>query len=512
MNSMILSKSNYMHFLKHPAWLWLEKYKKHLLPPVDEDTQAMFDAGHLFESYAEQLFSGGVTLGYTGGGVFDWNLYRTLPQRTQKEIDAKTRIMFQGRVEVDGLTCIFDVLERNENGSYNLYEIKSSTSAKKEHEYDLAFQTHVLEKSGIRIDGIYIIHVNNQYIRKGDIDGEELAMITDVTEAVRSHTEYTLEKIQEAKGILREKEMPDLSPSKARLGCFSEWLKIYRLLVPDILEYSIYDITRVGAKRVGELEEKGIVCIRDILEEGGFSEKQQHQIRAVKSGEQYIDREKIQTFLDNLVYPLYFLDYETFSHVITPYDGIRPYQQVPFQYSLHILRSPDAKLEHREYLHRENTLPVEMLVKKLKKDIGTTGSLLVWNESFEKNCNEMMGEIALAYKEDLLEINSRIVDLMTPFSKNWFVDKDFRGSHSIKNILPILVPELSYKELAIQGGGTAQRLWMQCIFDNKIETSEEKIMNDLRKYCALDTLAMVKIWEKLRSVVAESETKVYTKE
>ena len=170
---MILSKSNYLLYLKHPAWLWLEKHDKSKLPEVDDDTQAIFDAGNLFESYAERLFPDGITLGYKTDGGFDFAKYKSLPEVTKKAIEDKVKVIFQGRFEIDNTTCIFDILERNENGTYNLYEIKSSTKAKKEHEYDLAFQAIVLERSGLKIENIFVIHVNNEYVRDGEIDNEE---------------------------------------------------------------------------------------------------------------------------------------------------------------------------------------------------------------------------------------------------------------------------------------------------------------------------------------------------
>ena len=181
---MILSKSNYLLYLRHPAWLWLEKHNKKILPEVDEDTQAIFDAGNLFELYAEKLFPDGAKLGYKTDGEFDFEKYKSLPEVTRQELDNSTKIIFQGRLEVDDITCIFDVLERNNNDTYNLYEIKSSTKAKKEHEHDLAFQTIVLEKSGLNIENIFVIHVNNEYVRAGDIDHEEITDTTEITNAV----------------------------------------------------------------------------------------------------------------------------------------------------------------------------------------------------------------------------------------------------------------------------------------------------------------------------------------
>src|SRR3989344_7316926 len=167
---MTLSKSEFMMFLKHPAWLWLKKYDKTKLPEPDASLQALFDEGSLFESYAEKIFPEAIKLGYKKeGNVFSGTMYYALPETTLKEIKKGTKVILQGRLEADNLTSIFDVIERVDSKTFDLYEIKSSTSAKPEHIPDLAFQTIVLEKSGFKVRNISVLHVNNKYVRKGDI-------------------------------------------------------------------------------------------------------------------------------------------------------------------------------------------------------------------------------------------------------------------------------------------------------------------------------------------------------
>ncbi|MCB9822492.1 DUF2779 domain-containing protein, partial [Candidatus Nomurabacteria bacterium] len=182
------------------------------------------------------------------------------------------------------------------------------------------------------------------------------------------------------------------------------------------------------------------------------------------------------------------------------FDGMRPYAQYPFQYSLHILDAPDAPLRHEEYLHRENSNPAASVVAAMQSHFGSSGSVIAWNMGFEKSCNNTLMHFVPEAAEFLADINNRMVDLMIPFSQNYYVDADFCGSASIKNVLPVLVPELSYKTLDIQEGGTAQRLWMEAALDGKHPDEKEKIFSDLVEYCKLDTLAMVEIHRKLREV------------
>lgn len=205
-----LSKSDYTTYLKHPAWLWIKKHAKTILPPIDPATQAIFDTGHEFEQYAEALFPGGVTLGFN-----DYDEYLSLPERTTQALDEGMHTIFQGRFEHEQLTFICDVIQVVEGKEVDLIEIKSSTSAKPEHIVDLAFQMVVLEKCGYTVREISVIHVNNQYVRSGAIDPKSITAKTDVTESVKAARDFTLQKIDEALQVMALTECPDVSPLNA---------------------------------------------------------------------------------------------------------------------------------------------------------------------------------------------------------------------------------------------------------------------------------------------------------
>lgn len=450
---MQLSKTDYMLFLKHPAWLWVKKNDPKKIPPVDENTQAMFDAGHQFEPYAESLFPEGVSLGFS-----DYDEYRSLPRRTQDAIERGDQVLFQPRFEWNDFTCICDIVSFVGDNEVDLYEIKASTRAKPEHEYDLAFQTAVLEGSGLKVRNISVIHVNNQYVRHGEIKADEITAFTDITEAVRAKGEATQQHMVQALTVAKSPTMPDPNPDLAKLGSKKDWLPIYQNIV-GITEGVTTDDTQPT-----------------------------------------IDKEAIKQFLGDLEYPLYFLDYETMSGLIPYFDGHRPYQQVPFQYSLHILESPDAELTQKEYLHRDNSDPSRPLTEQLLKDIGDKGSVIVWFEGFEKARNSELGDMLTEYKQAMEAINDRVVDLMIPFKLKWYDDPRFNGSASIKQVLPVVCPHLSYKELGIQEGGSAQRLWMEAILDEKRADQKDQILDGLIEYCKLDTLAMVEIYNCLRKL------------
>lgn len=452
---MIISKSDYMLFLKHPAWLWVKKNDPSKIPPVDDATQAMFDAGHAFEPYAESLFGDGQAVVWDKG---DWQSYRTLPARTMAALEGGAKVLFQGRFEWSSFTFLPGIVEVTEGKTLHLYEIKSSTRVKPEHIYDLAFQKVVLENLGFKVEQTTVIHANNKYVRRGEVDAEGLTTFVDVTSEVDEIALKTPQYMQAALKTATQLEMPDPNPELARLGSKADWLKVYENIFPP--EPKVWP---EGTRPV-------------------------------------INKPEVSRFLEQLQYPLYFFDYETMQGLVPYFDGQRPYQQIPFQYSLHIIREPGGEVEHKEYLHRDNSDPARPLTQQLVEDIGTTGSVLVWYQSFEKSRNTELGEMLPEYKDAMKALNERIVDLMVPFKSKWYNDPRFEGGASIKKVLPVVCPELSYDELGIQDGNSAQRYWMEAVLDGTRADQKEQILADLTEYCKLDTWAMVRIWQELLKV------------
>lgn len=490
----MISKSDYMLNLRHPAWLWLKKHAKNLLPAIDPTTQAIFDTGHSFEQYAESLYPGGVTLGFS-----NYDEYLSLPTRTSFAIESSESTIFQGRFEHGQLTFICDIVQIVGDNEVDLIEIKSSTSAKPEHITDLAFQMVVLEKCGYSVRNVSVIHVNNQYVRSGPIDPKQITAKTDVTTEVKDACQLTLTKIDEALETVALSECPDTSPLLADKAAFGEWLTIYKRL-KNVKPGSIFDLCQMDAKTLSGLQESSISTIKDIPSNFVLKPKQSLQVEAYRMGRPTINKEKIADFLGSLIYPLYFFDYETLASLVPYFDGMKPYAQYPFQYSLHIQDAPGAPLRHEEYLHRDNSNPALPLIAAMKSHFGDKGSVIAWNMGFERSCNNSLMQFVPEAAEFLADINNRMVDLMIPFSQNWYVDAEFRGSASIKNVLPVLVPELSYKTLDIQEGTAAQRIWMETALDGKHADEKEKIFSHLIEYCKLDTLAMVEIHKKLSNI------------
>lgn len=484
-----LSKTDYNRYLQCPKLLWLSKFRKELAPKPDEVTQSIFDQGHLVESYADQMFPDGVT-------VEGW--YAKGREETQNHIREGKKTIFQANALTKDLYCKADIINYNDKTKkWDLYEVKSSTQVKDEHIPDLCFQKIVLEHDGIPIDRTYLILVNNEYVRKGEIVPKELLKTIDVTEEVenlRQITETTIPKALEILKLKDEVEFPIGKHCKKPYVCgFKDYCWDY---LPD---FNIFDLQRLSDKQLKQLQDMKIEKIVDIPDDFDMTEKQQNQVMATKTGEAIIDKEAIENELSRLSYPLYFLDYESYASAIPLFDGLFPYQQMCFQYSLHVLKSEGEKPEHYEYLHTGTDIPVPKLLESIRKNIGDTGSVIVWHKSFEMGRNDEMAEMYPEYADFLKSVNSRVFDLKEIFSEQYYVSAGFKGSASIKNVLPIIVPSLSYEDLEdVQNGQIASLYWFKHVYGESSE--RDRMVKNLLEYCKLDTLAMVEVWRRVKKL------------
>ena len=266
---------------------------------------------------------------------------------------------------------------------------------------------------------------------------------------------------------------------------------------PGVPDYAVHDIARIRGAKLAGLVDQGALAIEDVPDDFELSERQQAQVRIAKTGRAEIDEEEVAAFMAALQFPLAFLDYETYPAGVPRFAGYGPYHHVPFQFSLDVIEQPGAAMQHHEFLHTEPTCPDEPLLEALRRALPMSGSIVTWNQSFEMGINAKLAERNPAATAFLTDVDARIVDLMDVFSTQAYIHPGFRGRTSIKAILPVLVPSLSYKALDIQEGATPTTKWND-IVTGKLDAAEAaQLRAALLKYCGLDTLAMVEIWRVL---------------
>lgn len=468
--SNLLSKTDFLLFLDTPMHLWAKAHDALEAQSHTPYEQHLIQQGQAVEALARQYLEKIRLPQYERAQVF-W----------QPAFD-------DGAFEIRADALILDLAAN----VYDLYEIKSSTAVRPKHEYDLTFQVLLLE-AALPLRHAYILHIDKTYEQQGaDLDLARFFTIEELSAKVAQRRESVL-KLRQAALIVTQ--MPEPDPAWA---CTQpRTCPCPALCHPHLPARPIYDLPRIG-KKARELREMGITAVDDIPADFPLNPLQAKHAEAFRSREPVIDRAAIQATLDELTFPLYFLDYETFNPAVPLFPGYRPYEFVVFQYSLHKLTAPDAKIEHSECLILDREDPAPKLVSQLLKAVGPTGSVIVWYQSAESGWNKGLERHCPEHADRLMGINDRLYDLMEIFSKGAYVHPDFHGSASLKAVLPVLCPELAYDNLKITSGEEAMLTWYWLQQGEISAEDRAKIEANLKAYCQRDTSGMVAIWNHLR--------------
>ena len=490
---MALSKSLYIRGLQCEKSLWLKKKKPEVLQAPDDGAQAIFDTGTSVGELACELFSGGERIEYTGD-------FGSQMAKTKELIEHGAKVIYEATFCFDSILVMVDILRIGKD-ELVINEVKSSTSVKDVYIDDASIQYYVISSLGYKVSAINIIHIDNSYVRGEKLELDKFFYAEDVTEQVKQKQADIPQIISKFDEILSKDVEPDIDigPHCSDPYNCDAWEYCWRKQ-RGIPEYSVFDISRLRSDKKFELYKNGVVKFEDIKELDKFNASQQIQIRSELSGEQIIDKEAIKEFLDTLSYPLYHLDFETFQQAVPEFIGLSPYEQIPFQFSIH---KDDGRgnLEHFEFLAEVGADPRYELALNLIKFIPQDACVLAYNMSFEKKVIRRLAEIYPQISNELMAIHDNIKDLMVPFAIKSYYHPKRQGSYSIKYVLPALVPEFesAYKDLnLIHHGGEAMQAYEAMAYMPADE--REAYKKALLAYCKLDTLAMVKVLEKLREV------------
>lgn len=496
-----LSKSRYTAYCQCPKMLWLRTYKPDLMPE-DPDLQAKFEKGNEVGELAKTLFSPFVDVTTKkDDGSLDIG---AMIEKTKEERAKGTETICEASFSHDLNYCAVDILRKKGDG-WAIYEVKSSTykDAEKDtperllkYAWDIGYQKWLLEQCGVKVTGTYLIRLNSNYVRHGDLDVNELFHIKDMKELVDNEYQKVEATVKKAKEMLEcdEPEMDIYKQCRNPYEC-----GFFDYCVGGLPEPSVFDLYRMGFEKKCELFHQGKLSFEDLREEK-LNEIQRLQVESFLNGIDFIDPKAIRGYLKQLTYPLYFLDFETMQPILPEFDGTSPYQQIPFQYSLHWIDEPGGELHHSEFLGDSVKDPRRALAEQLCRDIPRDVCVTAYNKAFE--CGRL-SELAKAFPdlaEHLLNIRDNIVDLIDPFRQKMVYRPAMNGSFSIKKVLPALFPddpELNYDNLqgTVHNGGDAMTIYPEIA---QMTPQEAKAARDsLLKYCHLDTLAMVRIWQKL---------------
>ncbi|MGV8059208.1 MAG: DUF2779 domain-containing protein [Smithellaceae bacterium] len=484
--STYLSKSLFIRGLQCHKSLYLQKFRPELKDAITDEKEKLFSGGNEVGILAHDLFPGGSEVPYEGLS------YQEQLELTQSIINQGYHTIYEAAFQYAGVFIKADILHLGKDG-WEVYEVKASTAVKDYQIHDASIQYHVLFGINLPVSKTYLVHINNQYVRNGDIEVDKLFSKVDVTETVINKQAFIVAELEKQWNMLNGDEpaigigphCDDPYECDFKGHCWS-----------DLPKDSIFDIRgRLNDKY--SLYKQGVTSMYDVSPEY-LSAAQSMQIAANRNRQSYYDLDAVRGFINDFWYPIYFLDFETFMTAIPPFDGIRPYQQIPFQYSLHYIEHEGGDLKHHEFLARPNTDPREELINKLLIEIPDNACVVAYNKSFEIGVLKNLTDRFPEHKKQIDIIIKNMRDLMDPFRRKDIYHWQQNGSYSLKEVLPAMLPEFSYDNLDVQDGGMAMQSYakMNQINDpNEIES----IRKALLEYCCLDTLAMVKIFEKLKS-------------
>lgn len=479
----LLTKSKYMNGLQCLKLLWLVFNDPAKVPEPDDSTQYVFDQGHLVGELAKKLFPSGINIPHDN---FRENINRTA------QLTSGRKPLFEAGFMTDKLFCRVDILNPSEDHKWDIVEVKSSTSIKEENLHDVAFQKYCLQKQGLVINKCYLAFINNQYVKKGEIKPAQLFSVQDITEDVATAGRGIEERIAAMFEAIAAKECPEISIGtycSDPYGCPVIYCR------ENLPENNIFDLYR-GGKKCFELFNSGVLHIKDIPQDFKLSRAQEIQKWCDVFSTTHIEKEPIKEFLGTLKEPLHYLDFETISPALPLFDGTRPYQRVPFQFSLHI-NEGKGKLRHEGFLAEGTDDPRPAFLRHLKETIGPSGSIVIYNQSFEEGVLKELAEAFPEYAEWILGVRERLVDLLKPFQHFHYYDPQQKGSASIKQVLPALTGK-DYKEMGIVDGEEASMAFLQVTYGEATAEERLKVRADLQKYCGLDTVGMVWILERLQ--------------
>tara|TARA_Y100000310_G_C20685629_1_gene818752 strand:+ start:1557 stop:3068 length:1512 start_codon:yes stop_codon:yes gene_type:complete len=483
---MLLTKSKYLIGLQCPRYFWTAIHQKESIPEPDACAQFRFDEGTKIGELATKFYQEGIDLSSLS---FIENLEKS------EEMLKEKKPLFEAGFKFGDCYSRCDVLVPI-GDEWDIVEVKSSTSVKEINYHDVAFQKYCYEGRGLKIRKCFLMHLNREYVRNGEIEINKLFVKTDITSEVETLMGDVSKKVNYLLESIKEDKMPEVVIGPQCKTPYECPLKECWDFLPENNVFDLY----YGGKKSFRLFEEGIHAMKDIPEDFKLSFKQGIQKKCEVHDKIHINKEEIKGFLEELKYPLYYLDFETFSNGVPMFNGLRPYSQIPFQFSLHVVENKGEEPKHHEFLYNGKGDPRREFITELKSVLGTAGSVVVYNQGFE---NARLKELAEAFPEFnswVLSVRERIVDLLVVFRNFSYYNPSQKGSASIKKVLPALCGK-DYSDLEIGDGTLASVNFYNMVYGN-FEGDKEEMRKNLLKYCERDTFGEILIVDRLREIAS----------
>ena len=487
-----LSKSTLIRGLQCQKSLYLYKNAFHQRDKTDKVQQQKFDRGHRVGLLARKLFPNGRDLTPPTAFAYDQSI-----AATQALIGMQIPVLYEATFKHHGVLVALDILVLKDGKWYG-YEVKSSFRVTKTYLLDAAIQYNIITKSGLPLEDFSIIHINNEYVKNGALEIHKLFKITSVKEDVIERQAFITETIENAIQTLSSETIPQVSIGK---HCFKPYpCDFQRTCWKNIQESEIFRVGGLNLDEKIDLYLNDKLTLNDIPEEFKERERVKIQTEALKENSHIIKKDAFKAFLDKVNYPLFFFDLEAFQPAIPLYEGTAPFQNIPFQLSLHYKASEAAPMMHYEYICDGKYDPRREFLDTFLRLTELPGQIIVYNTLMEEG---ILNQLKALFPEKTDEVNERIgrfVDLETPFKMNWYYHPDMQGAYSLKAILPTLVPGAHYEDFEIKDGLEALAVFDELIY----ETDANKISywrTHLLEYCKMDTYGLSQVYAALKRLL-----------
>lgn len=480
-----ISKSKFLSGRQCPKLLWTQYNNKAVIPPADAGQEFIFATGHVVGDRAKALYPDGIEIDCSGpGGRPD------IPATVAETALPLRKPLFEASFLADGRYVRVDILVPAADEAWDLIEVKSSTKVKDINLWDVAYQHDCLTRAGVKLDRLYLMHLDNTYVRQGAIDPEALFHAQDVTAEALSFAPQVPPLFDQFSQVIAGGDPQTPIGPHCRDPYTCAMVPLCWAGLPENHVTEMY----YGGKKAFSWMTSGWTTI-DQVPADQLSPRQLVQQRAVKNGAAHFDAPAVRRWLDRLTHPLWHLDFETMNPAVPLFQGTRPYQRISFQFSLHVQDSPGAEPRHIEYLATDDVDPRPGLLEGLKA-IGPAGTVLAFNMGFENGVLAELGRDFPPYQAMTGDLADRLMDLADPFRNFDAYHPDQRGRYSLKNVLPAWT-DLGYQGMEIADGQAASRGFFEAVFGSGT-ADKDGTLSALKEYCALDTLAMVELLGVLR--------------
>lgn len=486
-----LSKSKLLAFLQCPKRMWLEIHR----PKLREDsaaTQASFEVGHQVGELARRLYDP------RGRGVLIDMKAEGLEAAFSRSSAALERVqpIFEAGLRAEGARAFADIMLPTRRGgirSWRMIEVKSSTSVKDYYRDDVAIQTYIAKAAGVPLHSVALAHIDTQWIYPGGEDYQGLLVENDLTDEALGRGAEVKDWIASAQKIARARKEPKRDTGRHCQDPYECGFLGHCQSQEPQAQYPIAWLPRVQSRALKEFIAENAATDMRHIPDALLNEVQRRVKSVTLSGKAYFDAQSAAEELRAHKLPAYFMDFETINFAVPIWKGTRPYQQIPFQFSVHRL-SRTGKVEHQSFLDLSGGDPSRAFAVALIAACGERGPIFVYNAGFETARLRELAERFPRLRRPLLALNARVVDLL-PIAREHFYHPSQHGSWSIKAVLPAACPDLQYADLdGVQDGGMAMNAFIEALAPETPASRKAEIERQLLDYCALDTFAMVRLW------------------